>query len=178
MKILLLGLAALFLIISMLGGAVLAWRDFRDAGALTNAYGSGLQELKNAGLSDAAAKKALDEQLATTGAKNLPDEAALRTGGMFAALAAIFALTVLILMFVTRSGVLFKAAGALVVLSVVMIFMNPQYETGLAGATSARSIATVVGVLTIIGALLAMGAAKVRNGLGKPTAPSPETAAI
>lgn len=152
--------AAFFLVMAILGSAVLAWRDFRDSSSLGDTYSQGQRELKTAGLSDAAAKKALDEQLTALGAKNLPDEAALRTGGMFAVLAALFALTVLILMFVTRSGVLFKAAGALVVLSVVMILMNPQYETGLAGAASARSIAWVVGVLTIIGALLAMFAAR------------------
>lgn len=162
-RILLLGLAAFVLVISMLGAGTLAWRDFRDASSLGDAYGSGVQELKNAGLSDAAAKKALDEQLATVGGKELPSESALRKGGIFAGLTLFFALTVLILLFVTRSAVLFKAAGALVVLSCVMIFMNPQYETGLAGAASARSVAIFVGVLTIIGALLAMGAAKVRG---------------
>lgn len=154
--------AAFFLVTAILGGAVLAWRDFRDASGLSDAYSQGQQELKNAGLSDAAAKKSLDEQLQAVGAKNLPDESALRTGGMFAALAAIYSLAVLILLFVTRGDVLFKAAGALVVLSCVMIFMNPQYETGLAGAASARSIAWVVGVLTIIGAVLTIIAARMR----------------
>ncbi len=158
-RILLLGLAAFVLVISILGASVLAWRDFRDAESMSDAYGKGLQELKGAGLDDAAAKKALDEQLSAVGAKNLPDEAALRKGGMFAALAAIYALVVLILMFVTRSGVLFKVAGALVVLSIVMILMNPQYETGLAGAASARSVAMFVGILMIIGALLTIVAA-------------------
>ncbi len=81
---------------------------------------------------------------------------------MFAALVAIYSLTVLILLFITRAGVLFKAAGALVVLSCVMILMNPQYETGLAGAASARSIAWVVGVLTLIGAVLTIVAARMR----------------
>ncbi|MGI8788107.1 MAG: hypothetical protein ACR2HG_10140 [Pyrinomonadaceae bacterium] len=146
-----------------MGSAVLAWRDFRDSSSLGEAYGQSLQKLKTGwGLSDEQAKKAWDEQLEASGAKNLPDESALRTGGMFAALAAIFALTVLILLFVTRSGVLFKAAGALVVLSCVMIFMNPQYETGLAGAASARSVAWVVGVLTITGAVLTIFAARRR----------------
>ncbi len=162
-KVLLRLAAAFFLVAAILGTAVLAWRDFRDASPLGDAYSHGQQELKNAGLSDAAAKKALDEQLAAVGAKDLPDEAALRKGGIFAVLAALFALTVLILMFVTRSGVLFKVAGALVVLSVVMVFMNPQYETGMAGAASARSVAMFFGVPLIIGALLAMVAARRRG---------------
>ncbi len=162
--------SAFFLVTAILGGAILAWRDFRDSSSLAAADGKGQQELKNAGLSDAAAKKALDEQLEEFGAKNLPGESALRTGGTFAALAALFALTVLLLLFVTSRGVLFKAAGALIVLSIVMILMNPQYETGMAGAASARNVAIVVGVLTIIGAVLAMAAARISGAAAVRTA--------
>ncbi len=78
-KILLKIAAAFFLVTAILGGAVLAWRDFSDASGLSDAYSQGQQELKNAGLSDAAAKKSLDEQLQAVRAKNLPDESALRT---------------------------------------------------------------------------------------------------
>lgn len=70
-RTLLLGLAAFVLVVSILGASVLAWRDFRDAGSMGDAYGKGLQELKGAGLDDAAAKKALDEQLSAVGAKKL-----------------------------------------------------------------------------------------------------------
>lgn len=169
-RMLMLGLAAFVLVVSMLGASVLAWRDFRDAGSMSGAYGKGVQELKGAGLDEAAAKKALDEQFSAVGAKNLPTAQALTTGGMFAVLAALFALTVLILMFVKRSGVFFKVAGALVVLSIVMIFMNPQYETGLAGAASARSIAMFVGIPMIIGALLAIAAGSRRGAEALRTA--------
>ncbi|MEP6902385.1 MAG: hypothetical protein ABJA66_11590 [Actinomycetota bacterium] len=169
MRILMLGIAAFFLVISILGSAILAWRDFRDAGAVGDAYAQAQKELKIAGLNDAQSKKALDDQLSAIGAKNLPGEKDLRTGGMFAVLTLVFALSVLILMFVTQRGVLFKVAGALVVLSIVMILMNPQYETGLAGAASARNVAIVVGLLTIIGALLAIFAGRMRRSIDVAT---------
>jgi uncharacterized membrane protein YraQ (UPF0718 family) len=131
-------------------GGLLAARNISDARSLSSVQNQAegvLGEAAKAGIKEVGQAAALGGQL--------------RVGAIPAILAATLAFALLILVFV-KKGVLHLAAGVAVAGAVAVAF-NPQYETGAYGPASARSLAIVLAVLGMLGALCAFGAEQLRR---------------
>jgi hypothetical protein len=101
----------------------------------------------------------------STRAKKLKDlsekTGSLRAGAVFFALSGLLALGLVVMMFVDKAVP--YVAGGLVVVALVSIFVNPQYDLGPLAPASARSLAYVVAVVGAIGAAAAYGASAIKK---------------
>lgn len=101
----------------------------------------------------------------STNAKKLVDlseqTGRLRAGAVFFALSAVIALALMVMMFIDKAVPI--AAIALVVLALVSVLVNPQYDLGPTAPASARSLAYVTGVISALGAAAAYGASALKK---------------
>ncbi|MGE0546112.1 MAG: hypothetical protein AB7O24_00170 [Kofleriaceae bacterium] len=146
MRIVLIVFASLFLFLGLGASALLGWRDFKDA-----------KEVASLGEDRELVMKMADAS-GMTGMKELTP-GKLKAGGAGSLLAAGAALVLFVVMFVKKKVALL--AGATCALAVIAIVLNPNYQAG--EAIAAREFAIVAGVLTILGALCAFGADKLRK---------------
>lgn len=141
-------LSALILIVGVIATGLLTWRDFRDGGQLaevekkveaadTQAGGGAAKDmykglLKNAGIDVSSSR--------------------LTIAGLFSALTLLLTLAALVLLFMAKPDKTKIVGLALIVFAVIMIFVNPSYNTGPYGPADARTIAMIAGAFAIVGA--------------------------
>jgi hypothetical protein len=148
-------LTVILLLIALLGAGLLTWRNFRD--------GSDLAEIekkveKMAGKQGVAAKVLYKNLLKQKGLDVSAGHFAFAGFVTFLTLLLIFLL--LVFTFIKNHKLAFMGSIALLVLTVIMIFVNPSYDIGATGPASARSLAIIIGVITILGSLAALTTAK------------------
>lgn len=158
MRIAALILATLLLLLTAGVGALgtnRSLKDAKDIDTLVKPIKGQIAALAAAGNSEAKKLKDLADK---TGR--------LRGGAVTFALTALLALTLLVLGFVGR-GVPY-VAGALVVMALISVAVNPQYNMGPTAPASARSLAWVVAVMGMLGAGASYGAARLRRSKQQP----------
>jgi hypothetical protein len=112
-------------------------------------------------------EKQLDKMAAagSTRAKKLKDlsekTSSLRAGAVFFGLMGLLAVALVVMMFMDKA-VPYAAAG-LVLVALLSIFVNPQYDLGPTAPASARSLAYVAGVIAALGAAAAYGASALKK---------------
>lgn len=148
--------------ILLLAGAglssALTWRDFRDAGELSRA-----RAMATSALGSTTGERVLDGVMReASGGQNI-SETGLQIGGAASAFAAALSLAVLAVMFSKKPKLLVKVAGGLVVLSVLVIFANPDWAHGDMAPASARQIAEIAAVPLVLGALAALLVARLSS---------------
>lgn len=150
--------SALILIIGVLIVGVLTWRDFRDAGDLAKIE----KEVEAAGQQTGGAAKDLYKGL-LKGAGIDVSASRFTIAGLVTGLTTLLVLAALVLLFTAQYSKSNIIGLALIVLSIIMIFVNPSYDTGLTGGTDSRTLAMVAGAFAIVGALGSLAVTKMRQ---------------
>jgi hypothetical protein len=150
--------SALILIIAVLITGMLTWRDFRDAAGLAKIE----KEVEAKDQEIGGAAKDLYKGL-LKGAGVDVSASQFTIAGLVTGLATLLALAALVLIFTAQYSKSNIIGLALIILSIIMIFVNPGYDTGLTGGADSRTIAMVAGAFAIVGALGSLAVTKMRQ---------------
>lgn len=157
MKKLLVVLSVIFLIIAAAGTGILTWRDFRDGSELAKLETEMDKASTQTGVGKSVFKQALKE-------KGLDVSASKFTfAGIVTALTFLVCIAVFILVFMKKPNISVYAGIGLIIISIIMILVNPGYDTGPFGPAPARTLAIIFGIAAILGAICSMILAKMRQ---------------
>jgi magnesium-transporting ATPase (P-type) len=157
MKKLMVVLSVIFLIIAAAGTGILSWRDFGDGADLAKIEKEMDKASTQSGVGKAVFKQALKE-------KGLDVSASKFTfAGIVTALTFLVCLAAFILVFMKKPNISVYAGIVLIIFSIIMILVNPVYDTGPFGPTPARTLAIIFGAVAILGAIFSMTLAKMRQ---------------
>jgi hypothetical protein len=140
-------LSALILIVGVIATGLLTWRDFRDGGQLAEVE----KKVEAADTQAGGAAKDMYKGLLKNAGIDV-SSSRLTIAGLFSALTLLLTLAALVLLFMAKPDKTKIVGLALIVFAVIMIFINPSYNTGPYGPADARTIAMTAGAFAIVGA--------------------------
>jgi drug/metabolite transporter (DMT)-like permease len=158
MKRFLIVLCAITLIIGVLITGLLTLRDFRDSGDLARLE----KEVEVAGKQTGGAAKDLYKGMLKNAGIDV-SSSRFTIAGLVTALATLLVLAALVLLFMAQPEKSKIVGLAVIVFAIIMIFVNPSYNTGITGGVDSRTLALTAGVFAIIGALLSLAVARMRQ---------------
>ena len=150
--------SALILIIGVLVTGLLTWRDFNDASGLAKIE----EEVAAKDQETGGVAKDLYQGL-LKGAGVDVSSSRFMIAGLVTGLTTLLVLAALVLIFTAQYSKSNIVGLALIVLSIIMIFVNPSYNTGLTGGADSRTLALISGAFAIIGALGSLAVTKMRQ---------------
>ena len=157
MKKLLVVFSVIFLIIAAAGTGILTWRDFRDGSDLAKLETEMDKTSTQTGVGKSIFKEALKQ-------KGLDISASRFTfAGIVTALTFLVCLAVFILVFMKKPDISVYAGIGLIIFTIIMILVNPGYDTGPYGPAPARTLAIIIGAAAILGAICSITLAKKRQ---------------
>jgi drug/metabolite transporter (DMT)-like permease len=157
MKKLLVVLSVIFLIIAVAGTGILTWRDFRDGSDLAKLE----KEMDKASTQSGVGKSVFKEALKQKGLDISGSRFTL--AGIFTALTFLICLAAFILLLMKKPDISVYAGIGLIIFTIIMILVNPGYDTGPYGPAPARTLAIIIGVFAILGAICSIALAKKRQ---------------
>lgn len=151
-------LSALILIIGVLVTGLLALRDFKDSVKLAEME----EEIEAAGKQAGVdAKEIFKGMMKNAGIEVSSSQ--LMIAGLVTAVTTLLVLAALVLIFMAQPDKSKMVGLAVIVFAIIMIFVNPSFETGPYGGPDSRTLAMVAGAFAVVGALGSLAVIKLRQ---------------
>jgi hypothetical protein len=156
-------LGIILMVIGLAGSVILGLRDFTDASKMAELESSAAT---TSGQSKEMAEAVLAGTKKLLGAENLTS-GSFRSGGITALVSGLLLLALIVLLLAKKDRRYVQFLAALLVVVIASVLLNPSIDAGPNGPLSSRTLALIVGLIGVGGALLGQASNALRRKAAK-----------